>query len=144
MAGVPVRGRCPAGHEFTETAPAGRVTWHGPCPTCGLRTIARRIPRAEAAAAPAGTLATDRTSSTAEYPFVRLDRFNEPTDTPRARREPVEHPDDDHRAEPENQDHDGHADAGAGTGTRDDLDRGQPAGRPDRYDRPFHPLTGRR
>lgn len=49
MGALPVRGICPVGHELNTTAPKGRVTWRGPCPSpgCGRPLIARRIPTVE-------------------------------------------------------------------------------------------------
>lgn len=52
--GVPVRGKCKAGHALTTTAPPGRVTWRGTCPAegCELELIARRIPPKDRDATP--------------------------------------------------------------------------------------------
>lgn len=53
-AGVPVRGRCGAGHTIEKTAVPGRLTWRGPCPKpgCTWAVVARRIPLAERGPAP--------------------------------------------------------------------------------------------
>lgn len=45
--GIPVRGKCRAGHWTSTVSQAGRVTWRGPCPHdgCVESVICRRIGR---------------------------------------------------------------------------------------------------
>lgn len=51
--GVKVAADCArCGTHVDETALPGRVTWRGPCPSCGQQVIARRVPSAPPPTAP--------------------------------------------------------------------------------------------
>lgn len=73
-----VRGLCKCGKVINQTAPKGRTTWRGPCPSCGAQVIARRMRTETPAAAPAEPEAsqTRPARGRAPQPIVKVDGYD--------------------------------------------------------------------
>jgi hypothetical protein len=107
VSGIKVRGKCPDGHQYTTTAPAGRVTWTGPCPTCSKPMTARRLPSAEQATAAVDPAPGDPGSGEL---VVKKARYKDAPPDPRPKE-----PEQDDEAPPDRGDEDDEP-AGAGAG----------------------------